>query len=143
MPASVEVRPVPENLPRLGPDFEPPVLRDVCVTTTVVMQTVDVDAVRIEWRLANGEGTDVTVIGEGEAWTFELPATLQPVAIQRAHLTGEGPEQATPWFTLQSENPSWTVDENAYLPAILCDGAGVHGRLLCHSSGAHRQKQTN
>ncbi|MEC8151787.1 MAG: hypothetical protein VX068_03995, partial [Candidatus Thermoplasmatota archaeon] len=21
--------------------------------------------------------------------------------------------QATPWFTLQSENPSWTVDENA------------------------------
>ena len=114
VPASVEVRPVPENLPRLGPDFEPPVLRDVGATTTVVMQTVDVDAVRVEWRLANGEGTDVTVIGEGEAWTFELPATLQPVAIQwRAHLTGEGPEQATPWFTLQSENPSWTVDENA------------------------------
>ena len=59
---------MPENLPRLGPDFEPPVLRDVGATTTVVMQTVDVDAVRVEWRLANGEGTDVTVIGEGEAW---------------------------------------------------------------------------
>ena len=28
---------------------------------------------RAEWRLANGEGTTVTVIGEGEAWTFELP----------------------------------------------------------------------
>ncbi|MGB1766750.1 MAG: hypothetical protein ACPHJE_05175, partial [Poseidonia sp.] len=37
----------------------------------------------------------------------------------RAHLQGEGPEQTTPWFQLQSDEPSWTVDETAaYLQSI-------------------------
>ena len=31
----------------------------------------------------------------------------------RALLEGDGPDQTTPWFQLQSEEPSWTVDETA------------------------------
>ena len=118
--AVVDVRQVPEDLPRLAADFEPPALRAVGETTTVMMTTAFVDDVRVEWRLPGGEATMVNVQSNGDAWSFDLPATLQPVAVQwRAHLTGEGPEQTTPWFTLQSEEARWTVDENAaYLQSI-------------------------
>ena len=119
-PVVVEVRPVPEDLPRLAAEFEPPALRTVGETTTVVMPTTFVDGVQVEWRLPGGETTTVSVSSDGDTWSFELPATLQPVAIQwRAHLAGEGPEQTTPWFTLQSEEPRWTVDESAaYLQSM-------------------------
>ena len=37
----------------------------------------------------------------------------------RAHLSGEGPEQTTPWFQLKSEEPKWSVDETtAYVQSI-------------------------
>ena len=118
--ATVEVRQVPEDLPRLSSDFEPPTVRTVGETTTVTMTTAFVDEVQVEWRLPGGEATVVPVEADGEAWSFELPATLQPVAVQwRAHLAGEGPDQTTPWFTIQSEEPRWTVDENAaYLQSL-------------------------
>ncbi|MGA0352369.1 MAG: hypothetical protein ACO3NY_01810 [Poseidonia sp.] len=119
-PAVVDVRPVPEDLPRLAADFEPPALRTVGEATTVMMTTAFVDDVQVEWRLPGGEATMVTVASDGDAWSFELPATLQPVAVQwRAHLAGEGPDQTTPWFTLQSEEARWSVDENAaYLQSL-------------------------
>ena len=119
-PAVVDVRPVPEDLPRLAAAFEPPTLRTVGETSKVMMPTAFVDEVQVEWRLPGGETTMVPVESTGETWSFELPATLQPVAIQwRAHLTGEGPDQTTPWFTLQSEEPRWTVDQNAaYLQSL-------------------------
>ena len=39
--------------------------------------------------------------------------------LRALRLAGEGPEQTTPWFTLQSEEPRWTVDESAaYLQSM-------------------------
>ena len=114
-PIEINVVPVPEDLPRLSPSFEPPVVRTVGEMTNVQLSTQAVDAVQVEWRVFGGPVQTATVVQlDQETWTFELPASLQPVTVEwRAHLQGEGPEQSTPWFALQSEDPSWSVDETA------------------------------
>ena len=114
-PTQVNVVPVPEDLPRLSSDFEPPVVRTVGEATSVQLSTQSVDVVQVEWRVSGGPvQTALVAQVDQETWMFELPASLQPVTVEwRAHLEGEGPEQSTPWFALQSENPSWTVDETA------------------------------
>jgi len=114
-PIEINVVPVPEDLPRLSPSFEPPVVRTVGEMTNVQLSTQAVDAVQVEWRVSGGPVQTATVVQlDQETWTFELPASLQPVTVEwRAHLQGEGPEQSTPWFALQSEDPSWSVDETA------------------------------
>lgn len=114
-PIEINVVPVPEDLPRLSTSFEPPVVRTVGEMTNVQLSTQAVDAVQVEWRVSGGPVQTATVVQlDQETWTFELPASLQPVTVEwRAHLQGEGPEQSTPWFALQSEDPSWSVDETA------------------------------
>ena len=114
-PIEINVVPVPEDLPRLSPSFEPPVVRTVGEMINVQLSTQAVDAVQVEWRVSGGPVQTATVVQlDQETWTFELPASLQPVTVEwRAHLQGEGPEQSTPWFALQSEDPSWSVDETA------------------------------
>ena len=114
-PIEINVVPVPEDLPRLSPSFEPLVVRTVGEMTEVQLSTQAVDAVQVEWRVSGGPVQTATVVQlDQETWTFELPASLQPVTVEwRAHLQGEGPEQSTPWFALQSEDPSWSVDETA------------------------------
>jgi len=114
-PATIDVREVPEDLPRLAADFEPPVRRDIGEATTITLTTEHVNQVAVEWKVSGGEVYTTTVANSGEnAWEFALPASLQPVQLEwRAHLEGEGPEQTTPWFQLQSEEPSWSVDETA------------------------------
>ncbi|MEC8766840.1 MAG: hypothetical protein VXX16_04830 [Candidatus Thermoplasmatota archaeon] len=114
-PAVVEVVAVPENLPRLSPSFAPPVSRDVGEASTLLLQTVSVQSVDVEWRLNGGPVNTVVAASAGvDAWTFDLPPSLQPASLEwRALLSGEGPDQTTPWFTLQSEEPSWEVDETA------------------------------
>lgn len=114
-PIQVNVVPVPEDLPRLSPTFEPPVARTVGEVTSVQLSTQAVNVVQVEWRVSGGPVQTASVVQVDQAtWEFELPASLQPVTVEwRAHLQGEGPEQSTPWFALQSENPSWTVDETA------------------------------
>lgn len=120
-PSPVEVKPVPEDLPRLATSFEPPTQRSVGETTTVALVTEFVDDVSVEWRLVGGEHQPVTASKTGDAtWTFDLPPSLQPVVLEwRVHLSGEGPEQTTPWFQLRSQEPTWTVDEpTAYLQSV-------------------------
>lgn len=120
-PWMVDVRPVPEDLPRLASSFEPPTQRTVGESTTVELVTEFVDDVRVEWRLVGGEPQPATASKSAEAsWTFEVPPSLQPVVVEwRVHLSGEGPEQTTPWFQLRSQEPAWTVDEpTAYLQSI-------------------------
>jgi hypothetical protein len=120
-PAFVEVREVPEDLPRLAASFEPPTQRDIGETTTVALTTEFVTELTVEWRLQGGETQAATVTTEGEnAWSFELPASLQPAVVEwRVHLAGEGPEQTSPWFQLRSDHPSWTVDETtAYVQSV-------------------------
>ena len=114
-PISVEVQPVPEDLPRLSDAFQPPVLRTLGEATTVRLTTASVTNVEVEWRVAGGtvQSTTVTPDGDG-AWTFVVPASLEPVVVEwRAHLEGDGPTQTTPWLALQSEEASFSVDETA------------------------------
>ena len=95
--------------------------RDVGQATTVALTTEFVTSVMVEWRVVGGEtNTAGVTAADNGRWTFDLPASLQPVTVEwRAHLQGEGPEQTTPWFQLQSDEPSWTVDETAaYLQSI-------------------------
>lgn len=114
-PATIDVREVPEDLPRLAANFEPTVRRNVGESTTMTVATEHVNQVIVEWKVSSGEVNTATVTSVGEnTWSFALPASLQPVQIEwRAHLEGKGPDQTTPWFQLQSEEPSWSVDENA------------------------------
>ena len=81
----------------------------------MTVATEHVNQVTVEWKVSSGEVNTATVTSVGEnTWSFALPASLQPVQIEwLAHLEGEGPDQTTPWFQLQSEEPSWSVDENA------------------------------
>ena len=114
-PMEVGVVPVPENLPRLAASFEPPVVRAVGEATSVQLITEAVDSMEVEWRVSGGpvQTTTVERVDQG-TWTFELPASLQPVTVEwRAHLRGDGPKQPTPWFALQSEDPSLSVDRTA------------------------------
>ena len=43
---------------------------------------------------------------------------LQPSKQNGAHLVGDGPDQTTPWFQLQSEEPSWSVDETGHVQSM-------------------------
>ena len=114
-PATVEVQPVPANLPRLAEDFQPPVLRTLGEATTVRLTTDAVTDLQVEWRVEGGMTRTAKTTFENEGvWTFEIPASLEPVVVEwRVHLAGDGPTQTTPWLALQSEEPRFTVDETA------------------------------
>ena len=66
-PAVVEVRAVPEDLPRLASEFEPPVRRSIGESTTVMMTTEHVSDVVVEWRLSGGEVKEATVYSLSDA----------------------------------------------------------------------------
>ena len=112
---SVEVEPVPEDLPRLSPDFTPPTVRTLGVETELTIQTQYTESVQVEWQVLGGPLMTAQVNASGgDAWIANLPAALQPATIQwRAVLEGEGPPQTTPWFTLVAEEPKWQVEELA------------------------------
>jgi hypothetical protein len=114
-PVSVEVQPVPEDLPRLSDDFQPPVLRTLGEATTVRLTTTSVTDVEVEWRVAGGTVQSATVTPQSDGvWTFVVPASLEPVVVEwRVHLEGNGPTQTTPWLALQSEEARFSVDETA------------------------------
>lgn len=114
-PVSVEVQPVPEDLPRLSDDFQPPVLRTLGEATTVRLTTTSVTDVEVEWRVAGGTVQSATVTPQSDGvWTFAVPASLEPVVVEwRVHLEGNGPTQTTPWLALQSEEARFSVDETA------------------------------
>lgn len=120
-PAVVDVRPVPENLPRVAADFTPNTQAVLGSATEMTLETQFVEAVAVEWRVAGGEATELSVneVSDG-VWAFTLPSSVQPVVIEwRAQLSGEGPAQTTPWFQVRSDAPSWTVDEpTAYLQSV-------------------------
>jgi hypothetical protein len=118
---NVEVRPVPENLPRVAADFTPTTEAILGSPTQMTLETEFVEALAIQWRVAGGEPVEVNATQtENGVWAFTLPSSVQPVVIEwRAHLSGEGPSQTTPWFQVRSDAPAWTVDETtAYVQSI-------------------------
>ncbi|MBP65912.1 MAG: hypothetical protein CMA67_01505 [Euryarchaeota archaeon] len=113
-PFLVSVEPIPDNLPRLHPDYKPPTSREIGQTTELCIATIDTDDVTIEWREPLGSTYQVDTVQAGDCWTAELPAALSASTLEwRALLDGEGPQQSTPWFSLASVEPSWEADETA------------------------------
>ena len=105
--------PVPENLPRLANDFTPQISRELGDITVMLVETVDVNNLQIEWQLIDGDTqfANATLNDEGN-WVFELPIALQPSIIEwRAIMEGEGPTQVTPWFRIAAQEPVLKIDQ--------------------------------
>ncbi len=118
---NVEVLPIPDNLPRLTEEFTPIVGREVGEQTNFQLLTKDVDTVVVEWRIDGGVANQAIVTGDAvNGFMVELPTANQPSTMQwRAVLEGEGPQQTSPWFTLVTNEQSFSIDATAvYLQGI-------------------------
>ncbi|MBT4070091.1 MAG: hypothetical protein HOE79_02490 [Euryarchaeota archaeon] len=118
---TVEVLPIPDNLPRLTEEFTPIVAREVGQVTKFQLSTEDADTVVVEWRIDGGVANQAIVTGDAvNGFMVELPTANQPSTMQwRAVLDGEGPQQTSPWFTLVTNEQGFSIDETAvYLQAI-------------------------
>lgn len=118
---NVEVLQIPDNLPRLSSQFVPIVAREVGEQTNFQLTTEDADTVVVEWRIDGGVANQAIVTGDAvNGFVVELPTANQPSTMQwRALLGGEGPQQTTPWFTLVTNEQSFSIDATAvYLQAI-------------------------
>ena len=110
----ITVEPIPENLQRLDPEYQPPTSREIGESTTLCLRTIAASNVVIEWREPSGEFKQLDTSQHNECWIAELPSALTPSTIEwRAILDGQGPQQTTPWFSLTSVEPTWEADETA------------------------------
>ena len=118
---NVEVLPIPDNLPRLTEQFTPIVAREVGEQTSFQLLTEDADTVVVECRIDGGVANQAIVTGDAvNGFMVELPTANQPSTMQwRALLSGEGPQQTSPWFTLVTNEQSFSIDTTAvYLQAV-------------------------
>jgi hypothetical protein len=126
---SVQVEEVPENLPRLSPDWEPTNTRGLGEETTIILETMNTDSATVE--LMNGAEVVVIPVVDNQ---FTIPAAVNPGIVQwRVILEGEGPTQTSPWFRITAQEPAWGVDETAlYLQSValflLCAGLVIMQR---------------
>ena len=112
---------IPDNLPRLASDYSPAIARDIGENTTMLVETLDVQTMTIEWRLIDGKSVFVNATNsDTDQYSFELPAALQPSIIEwRAILQGDGPDQTTPWFRIAAQEPALIVDQlQIYLQSL-------------------------
>ena len=113
---SITVAPIPENLQRIDPEYEPPTSREIGQATNLCLETIAASNVVIEWREPSGQSYQLETSQNNECWRAELPSALTESTIEwRAILDGEGPLQTTPWFSLTSVEPTWEADETALM----------------------------
>jgi len=113
---SITVEPIPENLQRINPNYEPPTSREIGQSTNLCLETIAASDVVIEWREPSGQSFQLETTQNNGCWQAELPSALTASTIEwRAILDGEGPQQTTPWFSLASVEPTWEADETALL----------------------------
>ena len=97
---SVLVVEVPENLPRLSPDWEPINTRGLGEETTITLDTLNTDSATVE--LMNGAEVIVIPVVDDQ---FTIPAAVNPGIVQwRVILEGEGPTQTSPWFRITARS---------------------------------------
>lgn len=112
----ITVEPIPENLQRINPEYEPPTSREIGQSTNLCLETIATSGVVIEWREPSGQAVQLETTQTNGCWQAELPSALTASTIEwRAILDGEGPQQTTPWFSLTSVEPTWQADETALL----------------------------
>ena len=121
----VVVSEVPENLPRLSPEWEPVNTRPIGEETEITLQLLNTDSALVELKGSN-QGPIQVVDNK-----FTIPAAVNPGTVEwRVVMIGEGPTQQSPWFRITAQEPGWEVDEFAlYLQGfalfILCIGLVV------------------
>tara|TARA_B100000945_G_C20356672_1_gene585023 strand:- start:157 stop:1257 length:1101 start_codon:yes stop_codon:yes gene_type:complete len=137
----VTVGEVPENLPRLSPEWEPVNTRLIGEDTEITLQLLNTDSAFVEIKGSN-QGPIPVVDNK-----FTIPAAVNPGTVEwRVIMIGEGPTQQSPWFRITAQEPGWEVDEFAlYLQGfalfILCVGLVVLQRPK--SEGIESSKYDN
>ena len=128
----VVVSEVPENLPRLAPEWEPVNTRLIGEETEITLQTLNTDSATVELK-NGGEVISIPVIDN----KFTIPAAVNPGAVEwRVVMEGEGPTQHSPWFRITAQEPGWEVDEFAlYLQGFALFVLGVGLVVLQRSKG--------
>ena len=107
LPISFEILEPPEDLPRLASDFIPPSTRPLNQATIITLQTEDVTDYIVEMRVPGAQSVILEVV-DG---SFTIPSAINPGSIEwRATLSGVGPDQQTPWFTLIAVEEGWQAD---------------------------------
>ena len=107
LPISFEILEPPEDLPRLAPDFIPPSTRTLNQETRITLETEDVTDYIVEMRVPGAQSVILEVV-DG---SFTIPPAINPGSIEwRATLSGVGPDQQTPWFTLIAVEEGWQAD---------------------------------
>ena len=131
--AQITVSEMPENLPRLSPEWTPPNVREVGVKTTIKLETVNTESVYVEMKRGS-EIVNLSVVDN----EFTIPAAINPGVVEwRVTMQGEGPDQQSPWFKLTAQEKSWDVDKTVlYLQAIslflLCLGLAMTQKPICN-----------
>ncbi len=98
---TVDVQPVPENLPGFAFDWKPET-RVTGDTSPTEIRTTNTTSVSVQWML-EGEWVphDAVVTGEGDEWLAEIPATIGNTRIQFRVTTSNGDFSITqPWLTV-------------------------------------------
>ena len=115
-PISFTIDEPPEDLPRLASTFTPPNTRLVNQETIITLETEDVTDYIVEMRVPGAQSVTLDVV-EG---TFTIPPAINSGSIEwRATLSGVGPDQQTPWFTLIAKEEGWQSDRvELYLQAF-------------------------
>ena len=106
----------PEDLPRLASTFIPPSTRSLNQETAITLETEDVTDYVVEMRVPGAQSVTLDVV-DG---TFTIPPAINPGSIEwRVTLSGVGPDQHTPWFTLIAKEEGWQSDRlELYLQAV-------------------------
>ncbi|MBB69761.1 MAG: hypothetical protein CMB28_01485 [Euryarchaeota archaeon] len=137
----VTVGEVPENLPRLSPEWEPVNTRLIGEETEITLQLLNTDTAFVELK---GSNQDPIPVVDNK---FTIPAAVNPGTVEwRVIMIGEGPTQQSPWFRITAQEPGWEVDEFAlYLQGfalfILCVGLVILQRP--RSEGIESNKYDN
>ena len=106
---TVDVLEVPENLPRISPDWEPVNTRLIGEETEIQLDLIFTENATVELR--NGGNISTLPVEENK---FTIPASVNEGVVEwRVIMEGEGPTQTSPWFRLSAQEPGWQVDETA------------------------------
>ena len=139
---TITVEPIPENLQRIHPDYEPPLSREIGESTKLCLETLAASNVVLEWREPSGQTYQLETTKKDQCWEAELSAALTASTVEwRAVLDGEGPQQITPWFSLTSVEPTWEADETALLLQSITHLVFFFGLVLLFRSPRKKQDE--
>ncbi len=109
---SIEVGPIPENLPQIALDWNPSSNREIGEGTMLTLPVVNATTVQVEWRIGDDGPTHiVTAISGEDGWTASVPMALSNVEFQyRVLMSNDNFSENSRWVTLSSEQAEWSTN---------------------------------